>query len=367
MKMKSFFVAALATMTLISCDKENATDTSGKSGKTNFEVTLPGTIATYAVETSQVAGQITPFYNDVTVYLDDESGTAKAYAWTDEEIKNKSKRFEQILPPNKVIVVVNKGSVALPQSVSTANLLSELYKIVIADQNKAVANVAAEDAKGNAAGDYISAQQVTLVGETTSFTDETADDGHTLKKAAVELKSLVSRFEAGTVKPGAGLKSLTVEAICVNYFYNEYGKTTQQSFTETSWPADFTPAWATDNASAEVTSQDGTKVYAYQVFAGDMVPHIIYKVSGELEDDYQLSDGTKGVFTDKYVTIKGFKEGDAVITSIEAHKIYKMGLTDGGIEITPDEITDKPEKEKIDLIVAITVADWTETTVTPEI
>ena len=44
-----------------------------------------------------------------------------------------------------------------------------------------------------------------------------------------------------------------------------------------------------------------------------------------------------------------------------------MGLSDGGIEITPDDITDKPEKEKIDLIVAITVADWTEVTVTPEI
>ena len=69
----------------------------------------------------------------------------------------------------------------------------------------------------------------------------------------------------------------------------------------------------------------------------------------------------------KYVTIKGFKDGNKAIASIDAHKIYKMGLSDGGIEITPDDITDKPEKEKIDLIVAITVADWTEVTVTPEI
>lgn len=367
MKVKFLFAAVLVTMAQTSCDKENTTNNPAEKGKTNFEVTLPGTIETYAVETPQAAGQITPLYNDVTVYLDDESGISKAYTWTDEEIKNKSKRFEQILPPNRVVVVVNKGSVTLPASVSNANLLSELYKIVIADQNKAAASLAAEDAKGNAAGDYISAQQVTLMGETTSFTDETADDGHTLKKAAVELKSLVSRFEAGTVKPGEGLKSLTVEAVYVNHFYNEYGKTTQQSFTETSWPADFAPAWATDNASTDVTSQDGTKVYAYQVFAGDMVPHIIYKVSGELEANYQLSDGTSGTFTGKYVTIKGFKDGNKAIASIDAHKIYKMGLSDGGIEITPDDITDKPEKEKIDLIVAITVADWTEVTVTPEI
>ena len=44
-----------------------------------------------------------------------------------------------------------------------------------------------------------------------------------------------------------------------------------------------------------------------------------------------------------------------------------MGLENGGIEITPEKITDKPEKAKIDLIAAITVADWTTANVTPEI
>ena len=43
-----------------------------------------------------------------------------------------------------------------------------------------------------------------------------------------------------------------------------------------------------------------------------------------------------------------------------------MGLDSGGIEITPDKITDKPEKNKIDLIVAISVADWTTANGTPE-
>ena len=42
-------------------------------------------------------------------------------------------------------------------------------------------------------------------------------------------------------------------------------------------------------------------------------------------------------------------------------------LADSGIEITPDKITDKPEKAKIDLIVAVSVADWTVANVTPEI
>ena len=366
--MKSLFAVALATMMLASCSKEKTMDApAGNGEKTNFEVALPGTIDTYAVESPQTAGLITPLYNDVTVYLVDAGDNATAYAWTDAEIKSKSKRFEQITEPAKVIVVVNKGTATLPQSATMAALKTALDAIAVADQNKASANVSAEDDKGNAAGDYISAQQVTLYGEQTVFTDETADDGHTLKKAAVELKSLVSRFEVGTVKAGKGLKSLNVEAVYVNYFYNEYGKTTKQAHTEVSWPVSFTPAWATDNASGEVTSQKGTKAYAYQVFAGDLVPHIIYKVGGELETGYKLADGTQGTFTGKYITVKGFKESDTAIEAIEAHKIYKMGLTDGGIEITPEEITDKPEKDKIDLIVAVTVAAWTETTVTPEI
>lgn len=369
MRMKTLFVAALATMALASCNKDDATNTpAGNGEKTNFEVALPGAIDTYAVETPQTAGVITPLYSDVTVYLVDAGDNATAYTWTDEEIKGKSKRFEQITAPAKVIVVVNKGAATLPQSATMTTLKTALDAIAVADQNKASVSVSAEDGKGNVAGDYISAQQVTLYGEQTTFSNETDPDGHTLKKAAVELKSLVSRFEVGTVKAGTGLKSLNVEAVYVNYFYNEYGKTSKQVFAELNWPTTgFTPAWATDNASENVTSQDDTKVYAYQVFAGDLVPHIIYKVGGELEDGYKLADGTEGTFSGKYITVKGFKENGTVIEAIEAHKIYKMGLTDGGIEITPDEITDKPEKEKIDLIVAVTVAAWTETTITPEI
>ena len=65
--------------------------------------------------------------------------------------------------------------------------------------------------------------------------------------------------------------------------------------------------------------------------------------------------------------MKGFRDSGSLISEIEPHKIYKLGLEDGGIEITPDKITDKPEKAKIDLIVAVSVADWTVANVTPEI
>ena len=64
--------------------------------------------------------------------------------------------------------------------------------------------------------------------------------------------------------------------------------------------------------------------------------------------------------------MKGFRENGALVGWLENNKIYKMGLEDGGIEITPDKITDKPEMSKIDLIVGITIANWASSNVTPE-
>lgn len=362
MKMKSIFLAAAAALTLASCAKDEPAATTGNGKeKTNFVVTLPGAPSTYAVEDPQVAGQIDPVYTDVTVYLVDGGDNVTTYPWTADEITAKEKRFEQITEPAEVIVVANKGAADLTTGVATvAQLQKALKSLAIDDQNKTVTGT-------------LSVQHVTLYGEQTTFTTETSDDTHNLKKAAVELHSLVSRFEAGSVKAGTGLDALTVEAVYINYFYNTYEMTdgaSKTEYTETTWPtSSYDPAWATDNYDSAVTSNTGTKAYAYQVFAGNLVPHIIYKVAGTVSDGYKLSDGTTGAFTGKYVTVKGFKDetSGAALTAIEAHKIYKMGLENGGIEITPDEITDQPEKEKVDLIVAITVAPWTVQNVTPEI
>ncbi|KAA2765401.1 hypothetical protein F2R87_18840, partial [Alistipes onderdonkii] len=95
-------------------------------------------------------------------------------------------------------------------------------------------------------------------------------------------------------------------------------------------------------------------------------------VSGTVSAGYKLADGTGDAdnptpFTGKYITVKGYRENGSLISHFDEHKIYKMGLENGGIEITPEKITDKPEKAKIDLIAAITVADWTTANVTPEI
>ena len=361
---------------LAACDKDADSGVQIPAAKTNFEVSLPGALETYGVEDPQAAGQITPYYDNVTVYLVDAGGNATYYAWTNDEIKAKQKRFEQITEPAQVLVIVNSGSAILPTgTVPLSELTAAMMKSSVVDHNQIARTLAVEDAKGNAAGTYNSVQQVMLAGEQSVFTTETSDDGHTLKKASVELSSIVSRFEIGTVKKGTGLDALTVEAVYVNNFLNFNGgalNSTIQNYNEITWPATFTPAWATDSYNAAVTSATGTKAYAYQVFSGNVVPHIIYKVSGTVSAGYKLADGTGDAdnstsFTGKYITVKGFRDSGSLISAIEAHKIYKMGLADSGIEITPDKITDKPEKAKIDLIVAVSVADWTVANVTPEI
>ena len=358
---------------LAACDKDADSGVQIPAAKTNFEVSLPGALETYAVEGPQAAGQITPYYDNVTVYLIDAGENAMGYAWTDAEIKARQKRFEQVVEPAAVGVIVNSGGVTLPTgSILLADLNVLLDALAVGDQNKPVKTLAAADAKGNAAGDYLSVQQVTLIGEQSAFTTETSDDGHTLKKAAVELGSWVGRLEVGSVKAGTGLDALTVEAVYINNFLNDYSAKTKQSFTELTWPGTYSPSWATDVYDAAVTSAAGTKVYAYQLFAGSLIPHVIYKVSGTVSAGYKLADGTGDAdnptpFTGKYITVKGYRENGSLISHFDEHKIYKMGLENGGIEITPEKITDKPEKAKIDLIAAITVADWTTANVTPEI
>ena len=375
-KMYKSLCLLTALVLLAACNKDAEPNGSAAGGKTNFAVSLPGAPETYAVEDPQSAGAIVPFYNDVTVYLVDAGNNFVGYAWTDAEIKAREKRFEQITEPVQVIVMVNTGVATMPTGpISFSTFQNAVFAISAADQNKAAKTLAAEDSKGNAAGTYGPIQQVTLFGEQGTFTTETPTDGHTLKKAAVELEAMVSRFELGTVKAGTGLDALTVEAVYVNNFFLDAGdaSTSVQHFTEGTWPSTFTPAWATDGYDAAVTSNAGTKVYAYQIFAlsTSTIPHVIYKVSGTVSAGYKLADGTGDLdtptaFTDKYITVKGFREGGSLVSGLEINKIYKMGLEDGGIAITPDKITDKPEKNKIDLIVGITVADWTSSNVTPE-
>lgn len=65
---------------LAACDKDADSGVQIPAAKTNFEVSLPGALETYGVEDPQAAGQITPYYDNVTVYLIDAGENAMGYA-----------------------------------------------------------------------------------------------------------------------------------------------------------------------------------------------------------------------------------------------------------------------------------------------
>lgn len=92
---------------LAACNEEAGSGAPAPAAKTNFAVSLPGVPETYGVEDPQAAGQIAPYYNDVTVYLVDAGGNMVGHAWSDDEISSRQKRFEQIVEPSKVLVFVN--------------------------------------------------------------------------------------------------------------------------------------------------------------------------------------------------------------------------------------------------------------------
>ena len=62
---------------LAACDKDTDSGVQIPAAKTNFEVSLPGALETYAVEDPQAAGQIAPYYENVVVYLVDAGGNAR--------------------------------------------------------------------------------------------------------------------------------------------------------------------------------------------------------------------------------------------------------------------------------------------------
>ena len=177
-KMYKSLCLLTALVMLAACNKDAEPNGSAAVGaKTNFEVVLPGAMETYGGEDPQSAGAIVPLYNDVTVYLVDAGNNFVGYAWTDAEIKARKKQLTQVNEPETVLVIVNSGVTMPTGSLSYATVQSAVASIAVATQIQAAKTLAAEDAKGNAAGTYNHDQQVTLYGEKDKFTTKRVVEG----------------------------------------------------------------------------------------------------------------------------------------------------------------------------------------------
>ncbi len=364
MKFLSVLLAAVAITTgSTSCNNDGKADGMSAEGNQVLTIKLPSNVTTRGVE-DPVATNSVAAVSDVTVFLLNGNSVVTTDTFTSAEIGAKSKRIEQVSSSvNRVILVANKGAAAI-DSLTNADTIKK-FAFTVASQN-ATAGIADKTMMGEA------------IPATTTDPDAGHDPTHTYKEVNVTLNALTARIEIGTVKPGTGIVNIELVNVWVGNYYADGSKLLEKlhgegdpvwvtsPVTSTAASSAFgtitTPSYSEasykDDASAQVTV-GGNKVYAYQVFAGN-IPHMIMLVKGEYATGYH--NGTDKYFLG-YVTYTNYNNGTSYITAMDANRIYKMG----DVSINAKDITIKPEPEGIDLGITVTVTPWTEMNVTPEI
>ena len=316
----------------------------------------------------------TPEYSNVTVVLSDKGDNVIIHEWAD--LAEMTMTIQNVVKPEKVQVLVNVPAAQLA-IVKAATVQSEitaaLSAIVVAEQNKEP-----KPAVLGTSPYYTSAQQTTYVGlaegNAITFVDASADIP-SYNKAVVVLKSITSRFEIGTITPGTGLVSVEIEKVFFNNYFGTYEMAgsgvvnlgTDLWLAGSADPVAIAP-WAM--ITGQSTSDLGSNVYAFQTFAGNLIPQVIFRVSGVLLKGYQLADGTgfnataNTPFTGKYITINGFKTGAGTsLEALVAHTIYSINA----LTVLPSNIDGKANRTEIGFAVEITVKQWSKETLTPEI
>lgn len=346
----SMFCAAVA---FVGCSKS---DDQGAAGNQTLVVNLPTEISTRAVENPATAGSVTATLGNVHVFLMNGSSVKQYATFTAPEITAKQKEFTAVSDAiNNVIVVANVPAGVNISALGSAAAIQN-YAYTVVSQQTALASL-------------------TLMGSGAATVTTPGN-----KEANVALNSLVARFEIGTVVAGTGIAELNLKAVYINNYYTDNAKTAVKlhdsadavwASTTGAWtsgnptltiPA-YTEAKYTDAGNATVTTA-GTKCYAYQVFAGSNIPHIVLLVSGKYDTGYFNPAVANSEYFVQYVTFNVLSNGATPITAVAANKIYKVGVT-GGITINPEDLTDIPELGQVDLKVKVTVTPWTEENLTP--
>ena len=365
--MKKILLATMAIATLFaSCSKEPAIE---QTGDNVIVVSLPDNVVdARTVEAQQTTGA-TITLSTVTVFLLNGDNVSRVEEFDGTDISAKKKRIEQVASGvNKVIVVANiPSTIAATVKALTSGLAIEKYAYTIASQNTGIATVT-----------RMGSGVPTTVGDPTP-------DGHDYKAVSVELTPLTARFEIGAVKAGTNVTSVSLVGVWINNYYTNGSKATVKLHDKDD------AVWATSPAttgapilalpgsismtnaytettyynanSASVTLSAGSQVYAYHVFAGANIPHLIMLVKGE----YDVADASGNKFFLGYVTFNKFLNSGSPIAAINANTIYKMGVGVEGITINAEDITEKPEMSPFDLGITVTTTPWTVMNVTPNV
>ena len=395
MKKVNFFamLAAAALMSGVSsCSNDDNVGEVPDNGDATLVIKLPSNVVgtgSRAIEDPVAGGSNakTPLKN-VSVFMLNAGAVIDTCTFTSDEMRDGYKRIEQVAATiNRVIVVANiptaADSTALYGYSNAAAILSHPY------------STASQNAEGGIANKVLVGDTITIAGATDPGTsDPNHAPGHTYMEANVTLDALTARFEIGTVRNGTGVAEVELLGVWINKFYKDgsrkIAEVINKASTDTCWVTDpltfpgggseLRAGWGNSVTmgpwdeleyhnvadTAAVKLEANSKVYAYQVFAGENIPQLILLVRGKYATGY-FNDATDQYFFG-YVTFTKFIDGNnGEIAKVEANTIYKIGVGTTGIVITPDIITPKPNLKDIDLGIKVKVAPWTEKTVTPSV
>lgn len=390
MKKVNFFamLAAAALMTGVTgCSNDDNVGEGPGNGDATLVIKLPSNVVpgSRAVE-DPVADQSETTLENVSVFMLNAGAVVDTCTFTQSEISAGEKRIEQVAATiNRVIVVANiptaADSTALYGYSNAAAILSHPYSTASQNAPAAAAGINGKVLVGDANVADVNAGDPQIG----------ASDGHTYKEATVTLDALTARFEIGAVKNGTGVAEVALIGVWINKFYKDgsLADIINKTSGNTCW--DTTPSTIVGGGSAtdvdwgnsvamgswdeleyhDVANDDveidvDSKVYAYQVFAGENIPQLILLVRGKYAAGYFNDEKDEYFFG--YVTFTKFIDGNnGEIAKVEANTIYKIGVGTTGIVITPDIITPKPNLEDIDLGINVLVTPWTEKTVTPAV
>lgn len=378
--MKANFLLAASFVFAIgmaSCSNSNDDENPAPDKADNvLLVTLPGNVkSTRAIE-SPVDG-LTTGLKDVTVFLLNGYLVERAVEFKQEEIDAKYLRIEQVSSGvDHVIVIANHAGKDILGLRNMDEIKNFPFTVETQDMGTELDNR-------------------TLMGE--AYVVETHDpgpnpDGHLFKQAKVELEAITARLEIGTVIPGEGVADVQLLAVYIN---NAFGTYPQKELVfhkedDPCWGVDvsnglganigskdpinvtglqpYDPSAYMNAGDAAVKQEEGSKVYAYHVFPGN-IPHVIMLVKLELLDGYYEVDDMNNPLKYKYgfVTFTKFNTGSGYVNELVPHNIYKMGVGSKGIKIDAKDVTDKPEKGPYDLGVYVDIRPWDVNEVTPEV
>ena len=389
---KTFFsllVMAAAMICFTGCMKSNT-----ESGDSVLYVYLPGgdPNGTKAIEAQVADATVATLAgtDNVEVFLLAGPSVVRQESFLTGEITQKWKVITDVASTVNNVVIFAKipaADLAAVKALTTYNALMD-YAYTVASQH-ATTGINDKTIWGQGTPQSLTTPTSPITGTYDNY-----------KEVIIDLNSLTARFEIGAIYGGTGIASIVLDGVFINYYYEDGKQITRNviqnnmgdavffvnppvgglSLTHDSprstafSPAAFTTPYtepvyynmANNTSGSGVTQVAGSNVYAFHVFAGPNIPHVLMLVHGEYDTGYYSDD-------DKYfcgwVTFTKYNLGGALgyVTAIQPNMIYKMGVGATGIEINAEDITPDPELEDFDLGIIVQVTKWTAVNVTPEV